>query len=194
MAKIILATHQKGGVGKSTITLNLAMNIHSSTKTCIVDMDSQGSLLSIKDATDVQIFPPEMLDSVVNSDYDIVFIDTPPYLSNRLVELCDMADVIIVPTKAGVLDLLAIRSTINIIRSCGAENKAIVVLNMVKPNTSLTEEIRTELVEYGIRISENPLSDLVAFSRSVLRQGVEDSEKAQKQVDGLTEEVISMML
>lgn len=194
MAKIILATHQKGGVGKSTITFNLAMNIHEKAKVCIVDMDTQGSLTSIKQFSAVPIFPPEMLDQVMSEDYDFIFVDTPPYLSNRLIELCDLASVIIVPTKAGVLDLLAVRSTVNVVRSCRAENKAIVVLNMVKPNTSLTEEIRLELVEYGIKISENPLSDLVAFSRSVLKKGVIESEKAQSQINKLTKEILTMIV
>lgn len=46
MAKIILITHQKGGVGKSTLTFNLACNLKESAKVCILDMDSQGSVSS----------------------------------------------------------------------------------------------------------------------------------------------------
>jgi chromosome partitioning protein len=57
-------------------------------------------------------------------------------LSNKLTELCDLADVIIIPTKAGVLDPLAIKSTIDIIEHSGNENKALIVFNMVKPNTT----------------------------------------------------------
>ena len=43
MAKIVLITHQKGGVGKSTITYNLAVNLKDNAAVCIVDMDVQGS-------------------------------------------------------------------------------------------------------------------------------------------------------
>jgi chromosome partitioning protein len=74
---------------------------------------------------------------------------------------------IIIPTKAGVLDLLAIKSTIT---HSGNENKAVIVFNMIKPNTTLTEEIKNQLIEYNVRVS-----DLVVFSRSVLMNGVEDN-------------------
>ena len=44
MAKIITLAHQKGGVGKSTLTFNLAMSFQEHLNTCIVDTDPQGSL------------------------------------------------------------------------------------------------------------------------------------------------------
>ena len=49
MAKVILTTHQKGGVGKSTLTFNLAANLRDNAKVCIVDMDMQGSLFNIRE-------------------------------------------------------------------------------------------------------------------------------------------------
>ena len=39
MPKFILIAHQKGGVGKSTLTFNLATNIKEVAKVCIVDLD-----------------------------------------------------------------------------------------------------------------------------------------------------------
>lgn len=44
MPKIILITHQKGGVGKSTLTFNLAQNISNGSKVAVLDFDLQGSL------------------------------------------------------------------------------------------------------------------------------------------------------
>ena len=43
MPKIILVTHQKGGVGKSTLTFNMALAIKNEAKTAIIDLDLQGS-------------------------------------------------------------------------------------------------------------------------------------------------------
>lgn len=194
MAKIILTTHQKGGVGKSTLTFNLAANLRENAKVCIVDMDVQGSLTNVRQLSEVEIFGQEKLQKVLKKDYDFIFIDTPPYLTEHLPELCRMADVIVVPTKAGVLDLLAIRSTIELIKEAGAGDKTLIVFNMVKPNTTLTKEIVDQLQEYEVRVSKNMISDLVAYSRSVLVNGVDTHNKAQKQIDNLTKEVLTMAI
>lgn len=194
MAKVILITHQKGGVGKSTLAFNLAVNIKEIAKVCLVDFDAQGSLLNIKKASDVPVYESDKLEELLNSDYDFIFIDTPPYLTNRLTELCDLADVIIIPTKAGILDLLAIKSTIEIVEETNNINKAIIVFNMIKPNTTLTEEIKSHLKDYNIKISKNMISDLVIFSRSILINGVEENSKAQKQIDNLTKEILTLSI
>ncbi len=194
MAKIVLITHQKGGVGKSTITYNLAVNLKDNATVCIVDMDVQGSLMNINELSQVPIFPAEKLKDLQKSNYDFIFIDTPPYLNDRIEELCILADVIVIPTKAGVLDLLAIKSTIDIVKQAKAEKRALIVFNMVKPNTTLTAEIKDQLNEYNIKVSKNMLSDLVAFSRSVLVNGVEENRNAQKQIDNLTKEILTLSI
>ena len=194
MAKIILITHQKGGVGKSTITYNLACNIRENAKVCIIDMDFQGSLINISELSEVPIFNADKLNETIKSDYDFIFIDTPPYLNEKIVDLCNISDVIIIPTKAGVLDLLAIKSTIDIIKQAKSEKQALIVFNMIKPNTTLTKEIKSQLQEYNIKVSKNMLSDLVSFSRSVLVNGVEENHNAQKQIDNLTKEILMLSI
>lgn len=194
MPNIILTTHQKGGVGKSTLSFNIAVNLKESAKVCIIDFDSQGSLYQIQGLSEVPIFPAEKLEEICHSDFDFVFIDTPPYLSNQLPNLCNIADVIIIPTKAGVLDLLAIRSTIEIIKQSGNEHKSIIVFNMVKPNTTLTDQIKFQLEEYNVTVSKNMISDLIAFSRSVLVNGTGENSKAKKQIDDLTKEILNLII
>lgn len=193
MSKIILVTHQKGGVGKSTLTFNLAVNIKDVSKVCIVDLDYQGSLNNISELSEVPIFTEEKLNEVLKSDYDFIFIDTPPYLSEKLPELCNLADIIVVPSKVGFLDVLAIASTIKIIEQSNNKDKAIVVLNMVKPSTTLTDDILKELYSYDIKIAQTMISDLVAFTRSILINGVKETANAQKQIDSLTKEILTLM-
>ena len=193
MPYFILTTHQKGGVGKSTLTYNLAVNLKDKAKVCIVDMDVQGSLSDFKNFSPVPVLSPDKLLELKNSNIDFVFIDIPPYLSNKLPELCKLANAIIIPTKAGVFDVLAIRSTIEIVKQSGSEKKALIVFNMIKPNTSLTEEIKSQLNEHNITVAKTMVSDLVAFSRSALHNGVEDNKKALSQIEALTNEILILL-
>ena len=196
MKKIILITHQKGGVGKSTLAFNLAQNISNDAKVALIDIDPQGSLIQLKEV--VKSFDILTLQnnfgSLRNLDYDFIFIDTPPYLSNHLSQLIKMADLILIPTKAGVLDLLAIDSTIELIKNEKKLENAMVVFNMIKVNTTLTLDILIGLSEYNVAIAETHISDLVAFTRSVLIGGVMKNKNAQKQLDNLTQELLKNLI
>lgn len=196
MPKIILITHQKGGVGKSTLTFNLAQNISNSAKVAVLDFDLQGSLSQLQEiVTDFDIIPyQDEIEKIEYLQYDFIFIDTPPYLSNHLPKLIALADLIIVPTKAGILDLLAIKNTIELIEQEDKNKNAMVVFNMIKPNTTLTLDILIGLEEYNIQIAETHISDLVAFTRSVLYKGVKQDANAQKQIDKLTEEILTKFI
>ena len=130
MAKIILITHQKGGVGKSTLTFNLAQNLCANAKVAILDLDLQGSLMQISNLVkDFEVTSDE--DVLKKKELDFIFIDTPPYLSNELPRLINASDLIIVPTKAGVLDLLAIEGTLNLIKRENKVDQTLIVLNMI---------------------------------------------------------------
>ena len=196
MPKIILITHQKGGVGKSTLTFNLAQNIAANSRVAVLDFDLQGSLSQLEElVTDFKIIPyQDKLESISELQYDFIFIDTPPYLSNHLAKLISISDLIIVPTKAGILDLLAIKSTLAIIEQEKRTMDALVVFNMIKPNTTLTLDILIGLEEYDVKIATSHISDLVAFTRSVLLKGVSNDKNAQKQIDQLTEEILTKLI
>jgi chromosome partitioning protein len=196
MAKIILITHQKGGVGKSTLTFNLAQNFSSNSKVAVLDFDLQGSLSQLKEiVTGFDIIPfVEEINSISNLKYDFIFIDTPPYLSNHLSKLIQIADLILVPTKAGILDILAIKSTLKLIEQAHKSNSTLIVFNMIKPNTTLTQDILISLKEYNVPIAKTYISDLVAFTRSVIMKGVTNDRNAKFQLDQLTKEVLLLLL
>lgn len=196
MAKIILITHQKGGVGKSTLTFNLAQNFSNNSNVAVLDFDLQGSLSQLKEVvTGFDIIPfVEEIKSISNLKYDFIFIDTPPYLSNHLSKLIQIADLILVPTKAGILDILAIKSTLKLIEHEHKSNSTLIVFNMIKPNTTLTQDILISLKEYNVPIAKTYISDLVAFTRSVIMKGVTNDRNAKFQLDQLTKEVLLLLL
>ncbi len=189
MPKIILITHQKGGVGKSTLTFNMALAIKTEAKVAIIDLDLQGSLWRSRNSVDIPILSSDNLSKIKKLNYDFIFIDTPPYLNEKLPELIKLADVVVVPTKTGVYDLMAIEDTIDIIKSEKCENKTLIVLNMVKYNSTLTVEMLEAIERFEIQVAETHISDLVAFTRSAINNGISD-EKAKVQIENLTMEVL----
>lgn len=196
MPKIILITHQKGGVGKSTLTFNLAQNIANRSKVAVLDFDLQGSLSQLKElVTDFDIIPYSgEINEISKLSYDFIFVDTPPYLSNHLSKLLGIADLIIVPTKAGILDLLAIKNTLEIIEREQKTVDTLIVFNMIKANTTLTLDILIGLEEYSVKIANTHVSDLVSFTRSVVLKGVANDKNAQKQIDNLTKEILTKFI
>jgi chromosome partitioning protein len=76
MAKIILTTHQKGGVGKSTLTFNMALAIKNDVNVCIIDLDLQGSIWRSRTALDIPVYSADKMGEVLKMDYDFIFIDT----------------------------------------------------------------------------------------------------------------------
>lgn len=195
MPKIITLAHQKGGVGKSTLAANLAASFKNNVRTAIMDVDPQGTITQLsKIYTGIDIIPYS--EKVSNLEYDIIFIDTPPYLSENLLQILKFTDFVIIPTKAGIADLLAIRSTIDIVKQSQKQNpklKAAVVLNMVKYGTSLTEDVRKQIEEIDITLFKTQISDRVNFTRSIALSsaiyGIGDY-KAEKEMDNLTREVL----
>lgn len=189
--KIITSIHQKGGVGKSTLTFNLANNLRKNGKICIIDVDPQGSLYETKSLSEVDTFHISELEKVKELKYDFAFVDTPPYLFAGAKELLEMSDIVIIPIKAGIFDTLSIKRTVDQLKDFNCEKNALIVFNMVKHSTTITEEIKEQVKEFGIPVSENYISDLVAFTRSSITKGVEDSRTAQKQLDELTKEILT---
>lgn len=165
-----------------------------SAKVAMIDVDYQGSLMKISSLSEVPIFNFDKLDELMNSDFDFIFVDTPPYLSEELPKLFGLADVIIIPTKAGIFDVMAMEDTVNHIKEYNAESKTLIVFNMVKPNTTLTEEIKTQASQFELKIANTMISDLVAFGRSVLEGGVTDYNNAQRQIDNLSKEIFTILI
>ncbi len=198
--KIITVAHQKGGVGKTTLALNLAYCFKEGARVAIIDTDPQGSISNIKTILEqhgIALIKPQDIDKV-RHQYDIAVIDTPPYLSTSLPEFFKYSDFVLVPTKASVLDIMAIRATIKLLREAMKERpqlKASIVLNMVKSRSAITAEMRDILDEYEFPILETMISDRVSYTRSPISGGVFNTEddKAKEEILSLTREIITQL-
>lgn len=198
--KVITISHQKGGVGKTTLALNLAACFkNSGLNVGILDTDLQGSLKSVASFLEgIDFVDVERLGDFHTLPYDLLIIDTPPYLMETLRDLFLISDFVLVPSKVGFFDVLAIRSTLEILRSVEKQKPALkygVVLNMLKSRTSITEEIVKLLEDYDAPMLKTTIFDRVSYTRSSITNGVfsTDDTKAHEEIISLTEEIVEKL-
>lgn len=198
--KIITVAHQKGGVGKTTLSLNLAYCFSQGAKVAVIDIDPQGSISGLKDILakqGIDLIQPKDMEQA-KGIYDIAIIDTPPYLTTALPEFFGYSDFVLVPTKASILDIMAISATIELLKKAQAQRPSLksgIVVNMVKSRTSITEDMKEVLQQYDFPMLESMVSDRVSYTRSPISGGVfeTDDEKAKDEILHLAQEIIKMM-
>ncbi|RYY22198.1 MAG: hypothetical protein EOP41_07460 [Sphingobacteriaceae bacterium] len=106
---------------------------------------------------------------------------------------------VIIPTKPGIADLMAIRATIAMLQDVHDKNpnlKKVIVFNMVKMSSSITAKIKELVDAYEIPVCKRMITDRVSFARSLAIDdgiyGLEDA-KAKEELDELTQEVIDIL-
>lgn len=198
MPKIITLSHQKGGVGKSTLAVNLAHAFKDNIPTAIVDIDSQGSITETSERM-LGVDVLKYTGNLSNLPYGAIFVDTPPYLSDKLPMIYDESDLIVIPTKPGIYDVIACRKTISLVKDAQSRNKALkacIVLNMVNSSTTLTEDAKVELEQFGIPILKTKITERMNFIRSVaLPDGIYSTQdkKAIEELNQLTKEILFLL-
>ena len=137
-AKIIAVGNLKGGVGKSTLAVNLACAIAADwRRVAIIDTDPQGTatrwaaagrLPATCRGVPVRDFDGagEWLDEVddLGRDHEVLVVDLPAVLSPALGSAFLLADLILVPTSDSEIDLIATTRTVKHVRAARAERAA----------------------------------------------------------------------
>jgi chromosome partitioning protein len=121
MPKVIAILNGKGGVGKTTTSINLAASYAEKKKVLLVDADVQGSASWWFSRSDSgmgfdlsQETNPKLLSSLRKiKGYDLVVVDTPPALhSQALAAVVTNADYLVLPTPPAPMDLAALIDTV----------------------------------------------------------------------------------
>ena len=132
---------QKGGAGKTTVALHLAVSsTRAGRNTAIIDLDPQASAASWGDRREAALpvvlsahasrLTPEIA-RVRQTEGDMLYLDTAPHDNDATLKVADAADLVLIPCRTAIMDLEAIQSTLRLVRTTGTP--AFVVLNAVAP-------------------------------------------------------------
>lgn len=195
--KTIAIISQKGGAGKTTIALHLAVAAEQhGLNTALFDLDPQASASSWADRRDSPSPAvvsaqaarlPNLLEQAAAQSADLVFIDSAPNADSASLAAARAADLILIPCRPAAFDLNAIGTTLNLAAVAG--KPAFVVLNAVPPIGKVGEEARQALRAGSVQVADPVLHQLVAFSHSVndgrTAQELDPKSKAASEIDEL---------
>lgn len=195
--KVIALISQKGGAGKTTLALHLAVAAEQAGRsTAIIDLDPQASAASWGDSRQAETPAVvsaqaarlnQVLEAARNAGADLVMIDTAPHSEHSALAAARAADLILIPCRPAILDLRAIGSTIDLAKMAG--KTAIVVLNTVPPRGPLAEEAAQAIAGYGVEVAPVHLGHRAAFQHALTAgltaQEYEPNGKATEEVTQL---------
>jgi chromosome partitioning protein len=169
--KTVVLSSLKGGSGKSTLTVNLA--VEATGTVALVDMDSpQGSLSHWWNARKAET--PIFVDNLTPTGIDYLFVDTPPQRPDP--ETIHVADLVIIPVKPSPNDLRAVSETLTVVEQL--QKPFCFVITMAKPRTHIAMNALQVLAQYG-RVAPVMIGDRVDFAESMI-DGLAVSELSPK--------------
>ena len=204
--RVISIAARKGGVGKSSLSMHLSVLAEMlDTPALLIDTDPQRSLAwwhGLRQVETPRLIEaearelPELIEAARREGFGRVIVDTPPHAEDSILSAMRVADLVLVPTRPGPLDLAAIPSTLDLARRVGKVPLA--VINHAPPRTGQAEpaivtEARAALVNMGATVAETVLAARVAMSHAVLTGSTvgehEPEGKAAAEVAALWREV-----
>ena len=212
-AKIISVVNQKGGSGKTTLSMQLAGALaRRGHKVLVVDADPQGTAIRwAASADDEKPFPASVVGLSAAStkvhrevkkfvpDYRYICppaADSPVPQSALLV--ADLALVPVIPSPLDMWAAVGIREVIGNVSDINEDLRARLVINQLQPNTTLAKEALEVLPEFGIDLCKTYMHQRQVYRQSaVFGQTVHDfgskAVAAVEELDALTDEVLALL-
>ena len=206
---IFALANSKGGVGKSTLAVHLAVWLaEQGLKVALVDADVQGSstVWLHEAAAGIKILrlqtPDDVLDQIprIQPEFEHIVVDGPAGLSEVTRTILLLADVTFLPCGPSVLDLRAVNDAIRVLRQVqrirqGAP-KAVLVPNKLQVQYRLSMEFLETVrsleipTATGLRLRQ-AYADAAGQGTVVWRMGTRSAHEAAAEISSLFKELIA---
>jgi len=170
--KTIALLTEKGGGGKSTLAVHLAVcAIRQGKAVALIDLDPQASARSWAERRNADEPPvvssttpelPRLLEEARIQGADFVVIDTPGRTDVTTARVIELADLVLIPTRASIYDLEASHKTAELFKKAGGR-RGTFILNAVPSRGTRAQEARDALQEV-LPVAPVELHQLVAYS------------------------------
>jgi chromosome partitioning protein len=204
---IISVLNQKGGVGKTTLSVNLAAAFALSDKRALlIDADPQGSALDWQSTRQGEnLFPvlglakPTIHKDVPDlaSNYDYVVIDGPPRVNDLARSAIMASDLVVIPVQPSPYDVWAADEIVKLIQEIsiykGSLN-SLFVINRKVGNTALGREVADALKDYPFPVAASTVSQRIVFAESAASGlsvfELDAKSLASKEIQALAKELL----
>ena len=203
MGQVITVAQQKGGAGKTTLAVNLAVAFAKAGKSvALMDTDPQGTAGRWFMARLDLMEDPGVTFSTASAwgvtyecrklagNHDILIIDTPPKADSDLRPALRASDLVLVPIASSQLDLWAVEAVFDLAERSG--KPAMTVLTRARAGTRLTADITAQAEAFEAKMARTLIANRVGYAET-LGQGktVLEAGKgpAQDEMNALMNEV-----
>jgi chromosome partitioning protein len=180
--RVLALAAQKGGVGKSTLAVHLAVEAAAhGERVVVVDTDEQesaagwGERRASETPLVVKAPPlrlPDVLEQAREEGLTLAVVDTAPRAALSAAQIAAAADLVLVPVRASAFDLRTLEAAVAI---ATRGRRAAFVINAARPRSPEVADTEEVLAHFRLPVAPEPVGDRVAFGRAI-PQGLAVSE------------------